>query len=451
MRWNAILLSILYFGLVFLSAILPLVASRPGIEDPTELQKIQNTGFNIAVVGIIAVLFVPFLRLLDNITNTRTMVFKINKAVNRLDFPVTVKPRESHDDLLAVVNKYDSPIVYLGFRNPELLRTLLSVFRSKKRGALYINPRVLTTLIEIIDDGDTLPARTVYVTDCPRESCAVFGHDENKRINCVLFRYMPRRTIGRPDEPWWSATLSPGTSPDVDYPDYLYNTYDRHYRSGSAATLLTSPLKARFLCEVNQRRIGQNRHLIADHLPVLTRRLTYEYATSMLRYARKSIYAVDFMSPKVWIRKGGYIEDYIQAHPKDSAISKIRLHAFYKNLLARDAAEYLEFIQLHGTMNAEVRFIEEQEIRRLGITRGFVIIDDLMMVEVEDLHFVGDNEDVTLDDLDNRELDAREFCFTQQNVRAHRELFDRLLCMGRDKVLPPSAFERLISAPSVEG
>ena len=282
----------------------------------------------------------------------------------------------------------------------------------------------------------------VYVTDCPRKSCTVFGYGEHGQTNCIIFRYLPRRTIGRPDECYWSVTLSPGTA----YPEYLYNTYERRYRKG-AAVLLTSTLKARLLSAVNERRVQQNRQIIGDHLPVVTRPVAYEYAASLVKDAHHSILAVDFMSPRLWTRPGGFIAGYIDAHPANS-VKKVSIHGFNEDRLAVDSKAYLEFIALHRRIGCELRFIEKSIAHRKGLTRGFIIVDSEMLFMAEDLEILDNNECLTLEDVDNALALLKSGCFQwrPEEVRAYKKLFDELLLIDGKNLLTDDMFESRIKA-----
>ena len=195
-----------YIGLIlFLTAIILLfpLLQRLHINDDgawiTWLATYQNTITMSSTAAIICLLVRPVLRTLQNTSaisailsnlnavtqgipelhttivglnhssGMRAIVSNILQNVSRFSHPaVSVESRVGHSDVIAAVEKYDNPLIFLGFADERLVRNLCDLLKTKQRGALYVNPRVLPALISVIDHGD-VPV-TIYITDCPESS-----------------------------------------------------------------------------------------------------------------------------------------------------------------------------------------------------------------------------------------------------------------------------------------
>lgn len=226
----------LYISICFASFFLVIPSVLLIFMDAAWIRSTQHIGLTIVTASIVGVVAFPFLHLLEDASTTRDMVSDIKSSVNRFKWaPVQVDQRSDTKSLVAFVAEHDSPVVFLGFSDVELVRGLLDNIPNRETGELYINPRVLKVLMLLLNEQHKMMPERIYVTDCPRDSCTVFGYNQNGERSCIILRGVPLQNK------WWSANLSPKS----DYTEHLFATYSDIYINSS--TVLDSYLKAIFI------------------------------------------------------------------------------------------------------------------------------------------------------------------------------------------------------------
>jgi hypothetical protein len=314
------------------------------------------------------------------------------------------------------VQAHDAPTVFLGFYDAGLVQDLLRAIGGKARSSLYIHPRVLPTLITILDEVQairTIPDRT-YITDCPRDSCTAFGHDREGNRTCTILRGVPLQNT------WWSATLDPKS----DYTEHLYKTYMDVYKDSS--TFLNSYLKAALLARVYQERRDENVDVIKKNtLTVYSWKRLYRYAAEIVRHARESVYAVDFTPPRLWITPDGVMREYRDAHTHVTGPNKVRIHGFISASLPKTARSYQAMIRQHEDMGVSLMFMEKSQIRVRGIDKGFAVVDDQILVRSQDVQGFEGRDTIPLEDL-RYNIESASVVFDPGAVREARLRFEDL-------------------------
>lgn len=181
-----------------------------------------------------------------------------------------------------------------------------------------------------------------------------------------------------------------------------------------------------------------------DRTDVFSWKRVYTYAIDALKSAKKSVYAVDFTPPQLWIAPAGIMSDYRQAHPASlPSEQKIRVHGFIESQLESNTRAYMTFIAQHQEMGVQVFFIEKTEIRLRDITQGFVLIDDKVVFSSRDVQEFADRKTITVEDL--LHLTESGFVSFEANaVKTYKSRFDNLLRIDASRILTAEKFkERL--------
>jgi hypothetical protein len=352
------------------------------------------TKYELMISGIGFVIFAS----LPYAIATSVSIFKTQDKVFKLTHskPVTVKSHTTTKVVTDFMARFSVADIFLGFRDPDLVDRLVEMLREKsKMYAVYINPGVLPLCIE-----KTLFSGNIYVIDCPRESCVVFGYDSDNILHCLTLRRAVKDRI------CWTAEIEPNS----EFALYLKETFKSHYQQERLAVPLQTITMARCLNKAHRDRVNRNREICNLHIEFDSRRRGYEYATYLIKNARVSIKAVDFTPVADW-SSDPVLRMYERAHSEATCIMIRRVHVFSEEDLESQKKEYIDFVVRQNQANVELWFLDKSHLRGIGIDDGFIIIDDEAV-------FISEEHQ------DRYEKERGRITFNNEIIDVYKKIFD---------------------------
>ncbi|MBW7914667.1 MAG: hypothetical protein H3C54_13435 [Taibaiella sp.] len=130
--------------------------------------------------------------------------------------------------------------------------------------------------------------------------------------------------------------------------------------------------------DVERTRLNENKKLI-----VTSRNDFFDYAVALIESAERSLLAVDFIPPELWI-SDPLVVAYADAHRGLKTFEKQRIHIYQTETLdAEKKAAYRNYIELMDTLNIELFFLEEKLMDTNQFEkRGSLIIDNCCCIIV---------------------------------------------------------------------